>query len=82
MVEYMAGNDNTLAAKFVGPPGNGEINYGNRLKVEETFSKYKRIIGNKFKAQDFEAQKNEAKLSLFILNKMKDIGMPQTVRIA
>lgn len=74
MTEYIAGNDNSLEAKFIGPPGKGRTNYGNRLKVEETFSRYKRIIGNKFKAQDFEAQKNEAKLSLFILNKMKDIA--------
>jgi hypothetical protein len=33
--------------------------YGNRLKVEETFSRYKRIIGNKFKAQNFLGQQYE-----------------------
>ncbi len=82
MNKYMINNENTQESKFVGPPGKGKTNYGNRLKVEETFSRYKRIIGNKFKAQNFEAQKNEAKLSLFILNKMKDIGMPKTIRIA
>ena len=66
----------------IGPPGDGSKNYGNRLKVEETFSRYKRIIGNKFKAQHFKGQQNEAKLSLLILNIMKGIGMPHTVRIA
>ena len=35
---------------------NGQMNHGNRLKVEETFSIYKQIIGNKFKAQHFLAQ--------------------------
>jgi len=72
----------TKNAKFVGPPGKGIKAYGNRLKVEETFSRYKRIIGNKFKAQNILGQINEAKISLFILNTMKDLGMPQTVRIA
>jgi hypothetical protein len=82
MEEYMNDNENTKDAKFVGPPGNGDKNYGNRLKVEETFSRYKRIIGNAFKAKHFEGQQNEAKLSLLILNMMKNIGMPFTVRVA
>ena len=68
MEEYMDDNNNTRDARFIGPPGNGDKNYGNRLKVEETFSRYKRIIGNKFKAQNFKGQQNEAKLSLLILN--------------
>jgi hypothetical protein len=82
MEEPMNGNDNTKDAKFVGTPGNGDKNYGNRLKVEETFSRYKRIIGNTFKAKHFEGKKNEAKLSLLILNMMQNIGMPFTVRVA
>jgi hypothetical protein len=73
--------ENTKDAKFVGPPGKGIKVYGNRLKVEETFSRYKRIIGNKFKARNILGQINEAKISLYILNKMRDIGMPKTVRV-
>jgi hypothetical protein len=72
----------TLSLIFRIAAGNGQINYGNRLKVEETFSRYKRIIGNKFKAQHFLGQQNEAKISLLILNIMKSIGMPKTIRIA
>ncbi len=56
--------------------------YGNRLKVEETFSRYKRIIENKFKVQNLLGQINEAKIFLFVLHEMKDLGIPQTVRIA
>ena len=67
---------------FIGPLGNGEKNYGNRLKVEETFSRYQKIIGNKFKAQHFKSQQSEAKTSLLILNIMKSIGMPKTIRVA
>ncbi|WP_339051697.1 IS5 family transposase [Candidatus Lariskella endosymbiont of Epinotia ramella] len=81
MLYYMQCCSNTSASCFVGPPKDGSKNYGNRLKVEETFSRYKRIIGNKFKAIHFLAQQNEAKLSLLILNQMKDIGMPKTIRI-
>ena len=82
MEDYIQNNDNTKNSRFIGPPGDGSKNYGNRLKVEETFSRYKRIIGNKFKAQHFKGQQNEAKLSLLILNIMKAIGMPKTIRIA
>ena len=82
MLNYMSENDNTKESKFIGPPRDKAKTYGNRIKVEETFSRYKRIIGNKFKALNFRAQQNEAKISLFILNKMKDIGMPVTVRVA
>lgn len=82
MLEYIEQQQNTKKAKFIGPPGNSARSYGNRLKVEETFSRYKRIIGNKFKAQNFLGQQYEAKLSLLILNKMMAIGMPKTIRIA
>lgn len=71
-----------LNSKFVGPPGKEVSSYANRLKVEETFSRYKRIIVNKLKAKHLLAQENETKLSLLILNKMKDIGMPKTIRVA
>ena len=62
MVEYIAQQQDTKNAKFIGPPKKSERSYGNRLKVEETFSRYKRIIGNKFKAQNFLGQEYEAKL--------------------
>ena len=82
MLDYMKQNQTSEKARFIGPPKDGRKNYGNRLKVEETFSRYKRIIGNKFKAQHFLGQQNEAKLSLLILNKMKDLGMPKTIYVA
>jgi len=80
--EYIAENDNAKDSKFIGPPGKGVTSYANRLKVEETFSRYKRIIGNKLKAKHLLGQENETKLSLLILNKMMDLGMPKTVRVA
>lgn len=82
MEDYMKQNQNSKKAKFIGPLKDGSKNYDNRLKVEETFSRYKRIIGNKFKAQHFLGQQSEAKLCLLTLSKMKDLGMPKTIRIA
>ena len=48
--------------------------------MESTFSRFKRIIGNKLKSRNFNAQQNEAILSLDILNEMKFIGMPSYVK--
>jgi hypothetical protein len=56
MLEYIKQQQNTRDSKFIGPPKKPRKSYGNRLKVEETFSRYKRIIGNKFKAQNFLGQ--------------------------
>ena len=77
----MKENHNFEKARFISQPKDCSKNYGNRLKVKEIFSRYKRIIGNKFKAQHFLCQQNEAKLSLLILNKMKDLGIPKTIRV-
>ena len=79
---YIKQDKNCEKTRFIGPPNNGNKNYGNRLKIEKTFSRYKVIIGKKFKAKHFLGQQNEAKLSLLILNIMKDLGMPKTIRIA
>ena len=82
MLDYIKQDKNCEKTRFIGLPKDGRKSYGNRLKVQETFQRYKRIIGNKFKAQHFLGQQNEVKLSLLILNKMKDLGMPKKIRIA
>ena len=82
MLEYINRQQNTVTAKFIGPPKEAGKSCGDKLKVEETFPRYKRIIVNKFKSLNFLGQQYEAKLSLLILNKMMAIGMPKTVRIA
>jgi len=56
MLGYINQQENTRNAKFIGPPKEPAKSYGNRLKVEETFSRYKQIIGNKFKALNFLGQ--------------------------
>ena len=83
MENYIQNNDNTKNSRFIGTPGDGSKNYGNRLKVEETFSRYKNALSAiNLKHNILRVNINEAKLSLLILNIMKGIGMPHTVRIA
>ena len=81
MLEYIDQQQNTKEAKFIGPPGSSARSYGNRLKVEETFSRYKRIIGNKFKALNFLGQQYEAKLSLLIEGKIKVSKIFEAIKI-
>ncbi len=54
-----------------------EVNYGQRAKVENTFSRYKTIIGNKLRARNFPNQETETKIAIQILNQMVRLGIPQ-----
>ena len=72
--------EKTNGARAIGPPKKGEkIDplYKLRLLVESTISRYKRIIGNKFKARNITSQENEAILSLNILNRMLILAKPK-----
>ena len=82
MLEYIEQQQNRRDTEFVGPPKQSMESYGNRLRVEETFFRYRRIIANKFEAQNFLGQQYVAKLSLLILNRMMAIGILNTIRIA
>lgn len=73
MEEYIKFSPNPGGVRFIRQPKDGRKSYRNRLKVEKTFSRYKRIIDNKFKTQYFLSQQKEAKLSLLILYKMNGI---------
>ena len=46
MEKYMSRHKHLENSKFIGPPKNTDQS-NNRIKVEEGFSRYKRIIGNK-----------------------------------
>ena len=59
-----------------------ETNYGRRAKVENTMYRYKIIIGNKLKSRSIENQKIESKIAVSILNKMTNLGMPCSKKIA
>jgi len=56
--------------------------YGNRNISELTVQRYKKIIGNKLHAKKLERQKNKAMLGCGVLNKMTQLGMPNSFRCA
>ena len=59
-----------------------ETDYGRRAKVENTMYRYKIIIGNKLKSRSIETQKIESKVAVRILNRMTNLGMPCSQKIA
>lgn len=52
--------------------------YGKRNNSELAIQRYKRILGNKFDARDFERQKQEAIIGFSILNKMMCLTLGET----
>ena len=66
---------------------NGRINwqkntgYGLRSYAELAMQRYKRIIGNRLKARSLPRQKTEAQVSVRVLNRMTQLGMPVSVRV-
>ena len=51
--------------------------YGKRNYSEIAIQRYKRILGNKLHARDFDRQKQEAIIGCSILNKMMCITLEQ-----
>jgi len=49
--------------------------------VENTFSRFKRIIGGRLRSKRGEAQKREALIGCAILNKMLEMGRPVSYQV-
>jgi len=49
--------------------------------VENTFSRFKRIIGERLRSKHDEAQKREALIGCAILNRMLEIGRPVSCKV-
>ena len=43
--------------------------------------RYKRIIGDRLRAQHCEAQKREALIAVKVINRMTALGMPESAKI-
>ncbi len=54
------------------------VGYNNRSKVENTFFRYKTILGEKLHSKILESQEVESKIGCKIINKMTEIGMPKS----
>ena len=55
--------------------------YHQQGRAENTFYRYKRILGGDMLAIDFDSQQREAQIGCNILNRMSALGMPSSFRI-
>ena len=55
--------------------------YG-RARVENTFSRYKAILGREMRARTLAGQRVEARIGAKILNRMAQLGMPESYCVA
>jgi hypothetical protein len=53
-----------------------ESGYHQQARAENTFMRYKRILGDRLHARDTDGQSVEARLACSILNRMTELGMP------
>jgi hypothetical protein len=56
--------------------------YNARARIEETMSRYKRIIGDTLRSHSRPAQETETRIAVSILNRMLHLGRPESVRAA
>ena len=55
--------------------------YHRRSLAETAMSRYKRVVGEKLQARNFQRQSTEAFVGVLILNRMTALGMPQSYPI-
>jgi len=53
-----------------------------RARVENAFSRYKAILGREMRARTLAGQRVEARIGGKILNRMAELGMPESYRVA
>ena len=58
------------------------VDYGIRAHSELAMLRYKIIIGPKMKARQLLQQKTEANISVRVINKMTQLGMPKSVKVS
>jgi hypothetical protein len=56
--------------------------YNARAGAEGTMSRYKRIVGDTLRSHSQPAQEPETRIAVTILNRMIDLGRPESVRAA
>ena len=52
-----------------------------QAQAENGMYRYKRIIGDRLRAQHCKAQKKEALIAIHVINRMTSLGMPESVKI-
>ena len=59
-----------------------EVGYHRRSRIETCMSRYKRILGDRLSARLEETQFTEVRIKLNILNRLMDLGMPKSCKVA
>ena len=54
---------------------------GGQGAVENLFFRYKRTLGNRLRARGYESQKQGAKIGCNVLNRMAELGKPESQAI-
>jgi len=77
--ERLARDENLRAIRQVGhKQWKQQSGYHRRSLAETAMSRYKRIVGDKLRARDFDRQSTEAFVGIVMLNTMTQLGMPQS----
>jgi len=59
-----------------------EVAYHQQGRAENTFFRYKQILGGRLRARDPAAQKVEVRLGCNVLNKMLELGAASSIAIS
>jgi len=80
--ERLARDENLREIRRVGPKKwKQKSGYHRRSLAETAMSRYKRIVGEKLQARDFQRQSTEAFVGVLMLNRMTALGMPQSYTV-
>ncbi len=60
---------------------NRESGYRQQARVENLFGRYKHVLGEGLRARDPDAQSAEAMIGCHVLNRMLDLGRPESYRM-
>ena len=60
------------------PGGQRESGYRRQAGVENLFLRYKRVLGDSLRARTYESQKREAMMGCNVLNRMAELGKPES----
>jgi len=56
--------------------------YNRRARAEATIGRYKRVIGDGLRSRTDQRQATEMNVAVMVLNRMLELGRPESVRIA
>ena len=71
-----------MMIRNAGPQGwQRELGYRRQGSIEKLFFRYKRTLGNSLLSRGHESQKREARIGCNVLNRMTELGKPESQAI-